>query len=120
MSKLKILVVEDEKGVQLLLKIWLERLKLYDLYFAENGQEALELLPTLTPDLIITDDSMPIMSGDVFIEHVKNTSSKDIPITFYHTLPSEKYIHIDSNNIEKLTRPFSPDKFRDAIGRLIE
>jgi len=121
MNNQKILIVDDEKAVQFFLKMALEKIEIqpYDVYFAENGQEALELLPTLTPDLIMIDAIMPIMSGDAFVEHIKDTSFKDIPIIFYHTAPSEKYSHIDSNNIEKIAYPFSPDKFRNAIVQLL-
>ena len=58
----RILLVEDEEGLRLL---YGEELKAegYDVIFARNGKEALRLLETDRPDLIILDIVMPVMDG---------------------------------------------------------
>jgi len=60
--KKKILVVEDEEGLRLLYE---EELKSegYEVLTAGNGREAIELLETGKPDLIILDIVMPVMDG---------------------------------------------------------
>jgi len=58
----KILIVEDEKDTLFIL----ERLLLknnYQVFTATNGQEALEVLKNMVPDVIIADWTMPIMDG---------------------------------------------------------
>ena len=48
---------------------------------ATNGQEALEALKRVHPDIIITDIQMPKMNGSEFITAVKNQPAfADIPI----------------------------------------
>jgi len=60
--KKKILVVEDEESLRLLYE---EELKAegYEVLTAGNGREAIELLETGKPDLIILDIVMPVMDG---------------------------------------------------------
>jgi len=60
--KKKILVVEDEESLRLLYE---EELKSegYEVLTAVNGREAIELLETGKPDLIILDIVMPVMDG---------------------------------------------------------
>jgi CheY-like chemotaxis protein len=48
---------------------------------ATNGQEALEVLQRITPDLIVTDMQMPKMGGSDFITALKSKAvTKNIPI----------------------------------------
>src|SRR6185437_1470089 len=41
---------------------------------ASNGAEALEIMKTMLPDVIITDLNMPIMDGNEFIARLKASS----------------------------------------------
>jgi CheY-like chemotaxis protein len=48
---------------------------------ATNGQEALELLKRISPDLVVTDMQMPKMDGSELITALKShASTKNIPI----------------------------------------
>lgn len=61
-SKLKVLIVEDNKINQLVTKKILEKLN-YKCHIVEAGIEALEILKTITFDLILMDINMPGMNG---------------------------------------------------------
>lgn len=58
----KILIVDDEPHVSLLLKQFLERAG-YSVVTALNGEQALALLAEQLPDVLITDVQMPKMTG---------------------------------------------------------
>jgi CheY-like chemotaxis protein len=58
----RILVVEDAKANQALIRVMLERLGL-EVTLAEHGQEALEQLEHDTFDLVLMDMQMPVMNG---------------------------------------------------------
>ncbi len=60
--KRKILIVDDEEHVRLLLSELLRK-EGYDCCFAANGREALEQLEQLHPSLVLMDIRMPEMSG---------------------------------------------------------
>lgn len=58
----KILIVEDEKDTRFILEKLLSRNN-YDVATAVNGEEALEVLKTFSPKVIVADWTMPVMDG---------------------------------------------------------
>jgi pilus assembly protein CpaE len=62
MDQHKILFVDDEEQIRRLLSSFLTR-RGYDVKTAVDGQEALNLLESYTPDLVITDVNMPHIDG---------------------------------------------------------
>ena len=58
----RVLVVDDEENLRLVLKTLLKRHG-YDVEVAENGEQALGLVDTFGPDVILTDVRMPKMNG---------------------------------------------------------
>jgi len=61
-NKTRILLVEDDPNLSLVLKDYLEIL-LYETVFAENGEDALELFQSEHFDLIILDIMLPKKDG---------------------------------------------------------
>lgn len=77
----KILIVEDDKSILLLLETIFK--KEYQVFLAENGKEALDCLQELKPDVILSDIMMPIMNGLQFKEEInKDTEKSQIPFIF--------------------------------------
>lgn len=74
----RFLVVDDEESVRELLGDILEG-EGYDVSFAENGSEALELFGTQTFDAVFTDLGMPGMSGWELARAIRERSA-DIPL----------------------------------------
>ena len=62
LRKMRILAAEDNKTNQLVFRKMIKDLEV-DLTFACNGEEAVELFQSLTPDIIFMDISMPKMDG---------------------------------------------------------
>jgi len=58
----KILICEDEKGVQ---DLWKNKLigKKYDIFSAVDGKEAVDKAKIIRPDLIVLDIRMPKLNG---------------------------------------------------------
>ncbi|WP_160398756.1 response regulator [Paenibacillus sp. MMS18-CY102] len=69
----KLLIVDDERNIRLGLKAMLERQfpDRYELLFAADGAEALELLASSTIDIMITDIRMPGVDG---LELIRRTA----------------------------------------------
>lgn len=72
MSASKILVVEDELNIRETI-VELLKLKNYEVQSASNGQEAIDLLDTWNPDLIISDIMMPVMDGHELYSIIKES-----------------------------------------------
>jgi CheY-like chemotaxis protein len=81
-SSKKILIVEDDEAIMLSL-IELLKISGFDVSYAYNGQEALELLRSSEslPSLILLDLFMPVMDGFQFREEqIKDPKLKEIPV----------------------------------------
>ncbi|MFZ4621878.1 MAG: PAS domain S-box protein [Bacteroidota bacterium] len=78
----KILIVDDQKGNQLILSRFMKRIsESSETIFAETGKEALELMKTIRPDLIMTDYHMPTMDGLEFIRRIRcDETMKNTPV----------------------------------------
>lgn len=70
MSKVKILLVEDDRVQLEILKALIPAEK-FDINIALNGKEALTLLKDDIPDIILSDLVMPEMDGKELLEHVR-------------------------------------------------
>jgi len=67
----KILLIEDDFFLSFLLKNRLEREKI-NVIIAKNGEEALNLLESTNPDLILLDLILPKKSGFEVMEEIKS------------------------------------------------
>jgi signal transduction histidine kinase len=111
----RILVVDDDP----ILLTGMEKIlteQSYQVMTANNGFEALEQLPGISPDLIISDTSMPGMNGLEFFRRVRATvEGKDKPFLFL-TAPSEKLPSLP-NLVQpaSLDKPFGPEQLLVAI-----
>lgn len=93
-SRHSILIVEDEP---MLLKAYQVRLgnEGFSISTATNGKEALEILSTLQPDLIITDIVMPVMNGIQFLQELQK---RGIPVK----IPVLVLSNLDQSENEKI------------------
>jgi DNA-binding response OmpR family regulator len=66
----RLLIIDDDAGVQKMLRILLEY-EHFEVVIASNGQMALEYLDHTLPDLILLDLMMPHMDGQSFMQALK-------------------------------------------------
>jgi len=68
----KILLVEDDKNLNMMLKLILKNKKLdWELETAHSGDEALQLLQNFRPDVAVLDIMMPGMDGIELAKHIR-------------------------------------------------
>ena len=81
----KILLVDDEEGTQFLYREVLEE-DGYEVYSALTGEDALQKLKIVSPDLVILDINMPGMNGIEVLRKIKekNPSMPVVLNTGYH------------------------------------
>jgi len=68
-SSESVLIIDDEPVVRESLAMDLKRGG-YDLFFAQNGAEGIEMVSDVTPAVIILDLRMPVMNGMEFLEQI--------------------------------------------------
>ena len=78
----RILLVDDEPGMANTIYHRLSRLG-YQVFVYTDSLEALIFLQSNTVDLVITDMTMPKMSGDELIQKIKTNLKLEIPIILY-------------------------------------
>jgi DNA-binding NtrC family response regulator len=80
-DKIKILVVEDDKGTRESLSEILE-MEGYETKTAENGQRAMKFLGEDEYDIVLTDLKMPLADGMEVLKHVKKTAPETEVVIF--------------------------------------
>ncbi len=121
----RILIVEDSGTMRSLIASTLEELgEPVKVDEAENGFEALRLLPRVPYDLILTDINMPDINGLELVSFVKRDERyAGIPLVIVSTESSErdrdKGLELGADAY--LVKPFDPDALRtlvvDLLGR---
>lgn len=77
-QKAKILIIEDSAAIQKLTKQVLTFQKEYDIFFANNGKEALEIIKKSDPfHVILIDIEMPVMNGKECIRQIRALSDRE-------------------------------------------
>ncbi len=75
MGLVKILCVDDDPEFLRILGRMLEE-KGYEVYLAESGKKALEILKNVSPDLILLDIMMPELDGWETLKEIRSTGNK--------------------------------------------
>ena len=89
MNKYKVLIVDDiPENIQILG----EMIKDFDLdvKIAEGGEEAIEIIDSFTPDIILLDLMMPHVNGWDVIDHVREKYNKNEMVIIVVSLLSNK------------------------------
>lgn len=116
-----ILIVDDDPDLSHIIKSLLEK-NGYAVLSAEDGSRALKLLKTETPDMIITDLTMPVMSGWQFSMKVRQDERfKKIPIIILSGLVEyeKKGEDFESGTIY-LGKPFEIPHLLDKVQSLLK
>ena len=117
----KILIVDDDEDIRELLMYNLKR-EGHDVSCAENGLEALDMIQSNIPDLIILDVMMPKMDGIEFCDLVKADPSKQNIIICFLTARNEDYSQIaglESGGDDYVSKPIKPKVLISRINALL-
>ena len=91
----------------------------YKVLQASDGSEALEVVLSQRPDLVITDVLMPIMDGVEFADRVHQAADiAHTPIIFYtatYRLPEAKVLGQSCHAVAVLAKPAEPQEILNAI-----
>lgn len=113
--------VEDEEGIYELLRLTMEPLPI-DFHHAFNGNDAIELITQVKPNLLILDIGLPDMNGwDV----LKTIIAKDIKpdkiliLTAYNAPTHRLIAHLQEVDLY-INKPFMPLELRKTVSELLE
>ncbi len=117
----KILLVDDEPNIIMSLEYTFKKQN-FEVFIARDGEEALDILKSEQPDLIILDIMMPNVDGYATIESVKkNESLADCKVIFLSAKNKEsdieKGMQLGANAY--MTKPFSIKKLVELVNELV-
>ena len=123
---MRILVVDDELGIRLAVKRTLEDYSIrlpdfegeirLEIDLVETGEEALEKIETLRPDILLLDHKLPSMSG---LDVLNQLSEKEydmitVMITAYASLETA-VTATKRGAFDFLAKPFTPEELKAAV-----
>lgn len=118
----KIVIVDDEPNIVMSLEYTFKKIN-FEVFIARDGQEALEIIKTTIPDIIILDIMMPLVDGYATLQIIRKEEKLN------HT----KVVFLSAKNKESdiakgfllgadayLTKPFSVKKVVNTVLELLE
>lgn len=117
--KKKILIVEDEPDLVLMLKARLES-EGYEVYSAYDGIEGIKKTKKIKPDVILVDIMMPKLDGYSMAQRLKeDDSTTSIPIIVVTIKETMKDLFTKMGINHYFTKPFKTEELLDAIKRVM-
>ena len=121
-SRCRVLVVDDEPNIRRLVRFHLEDAG-HEVLTASDGWEAMELVRSRQPDLILLDVMMPGPDGFQVLEALKSEpDTAQIPVVMLTARATDDHIRKgwQTGNDWYVTKPFNPLELRALVNRFAE
>jgi two-component system, chemotaxis family, chemotaxis protein CheY len=120
-----VLVVDDSAAIRKILNRVLRQtgMAIGTIHEAGDGQEALDLLKTHRPDLVLTDINMPKMDGLQFLAALKGSDElRPIPVVMITTEGGETKVAeaVRLGAAGYVRKPFTADQIKEKLTGLLE
>lgn len=115
-AKKRIFIVDDSPVILRSIKKLLD--PQYDVFISTSGEQALKMIPTKKPDLILLDYEMPGMDGrETFEAILQNDDMKHIPVIFLTSMANRQQIYDAVSSIPAgyILKPPNRDELLDTI-----
>ena len=118
----RILIVDDSKAMRLIVRRTLRQAGFgdYTVDEAANGREALDMLQSSIPKLVLCDWNMPEMSG---IELLKELGSRKLPVKFgfvtTEATPEMRAQAEGAGALFLIAKPFTAEQFEQTLRRFL-
>lgn len=122
MSAGTILIVDDSENIRTVLQMNFEHLG-YEVISAPDGEEALRLVESRRPDVVVLDVMMPRQNGFQVCRKIKSNPRMSSTSVIFLTAKGQRedrYWGKDCGADEYLTKPFSTAELERVIERLMD
>ena len=113
-NKYLIVIVEDEYNISSFVSAVLQA-NGFDTMVARNGAEAIILITSHCPDLVLLDLGLPDMDGQGIIENVRGWSNVPIIVVSARTRERDKVKALESGADDYITKPFGTSELLARI-----
>lgn len=121
---MKVLIVDDSKAMRMIVKRTLRQAGFggHDMVEAANGKEALDVIKTAGPDLVLSDWNMPEMNGIDLLRALRRAGSKIRFgfITSEGLCPDKRLEAKAEGALFLIAKPFTADSVRSALGPVLQ
>ena len=117
-----ILICDDEPSLRELMRLSLDTGPAYRFVEAGDGSEAIEMLESVHPDLILLDVMMPGTNGIAVLEHLRaHPELSDIPAIVISAFasPSDRQRALEAGATRFVKKPFDPEALRSLVEELL-
>lgn len=115
----KILIVEDDELMIKILQFVLKK-EGYKLTVAKDGLNAIERIPIIIPDMVITDVMLPYKSGLEVVNYIKE-NFPNMPVIVLSALGEEERTVVEAFKLgadDFVAKPFNPNELILRVKRL--
>lgn len=114
-----IVVVDDESSIRNVLTSLLQD-EAYVVHCAQNGKEALGIVKSVLPELVITDFMMPEMSGEELAYAIRaDATIAQVPIILMTGAHFQEDVTRHALFLRILQKPFSAPLVREAVSQAL-
>ena len=113
-NKYLVVIVEDEYNISSFVSAVLQA-NGFDTMVARNGVEAIILITSHCPDLVLLDLGLPDMDGQGIIENVRGWSNVPIIVVSARTRERDKVMALESGADDYITKPFGTSELLARI-----
>jgi len=119
---MKVLVVEDDRSIQMVLELVLTRIVRCDVRLASDGAQGLAMIRQEKPDLVLLDLMLPGLDGFEICQSAKaDEATRHIPIIFLTAQPQPSSVAraMALGAAGYIVKPFDPIKIIDQINEAL-
>lgn len=125
-EKKKVLLVDDDEDILIAMEVALKQLENIEIEKAVNGNQAVDKIDKINPDIVVLDMMLPRRSGFLVMEKIKKKREKNktnLPrVVMVTANPGQRHreyaktLGVD----EYLNKPFRMDKFINIIKEFLK
>ncbi len=122
MSAKQILIVDDDRNIQSMLRLCLAAPQ-YEIWIASDGAQALVMITHELPNLVLLDLAMPVMDGMTALMHIHDlppTSRPRVIVMTAHGSVRAAIQAIRLGSEDFLEKPFTPDDVRLSVASVLD
>ncbi|MBU3889983.1 MULTISPECIES: response regulator [Methylosinus] len=121
-AQLRVLIVDDTSTSRMLIRDGLEELGVRNIFFAGDGEQALQFMMATPAHLVISDFNMPKLDGLGLLKAIRNYNpTKKVPFIMLTGRADkallENAVKLGVNNF--LTKPFTVPALKKALEAII-
>jgi two-component system LytT family response regulator len=114
---IRAVIVDDEEPARLIIREYLSSVPDVEIVAeCANGFEAVKAVTELNPDLLFLDIQMPKLNGFEVLDLIE----RNLAVIFVTAYDEYAVKAFEIHAVDYLMKPFSPERFADALGRARE